>query len=51
MHSSGKKIWLRRISNGPDTDKAKEYIVEMIKKNFMKKGEEIVKSNINALET
>lgn len=34
-----------------DQDKAKEYIVEMIKKNFMKKGEEIVKSNINALET
>ena len=27
MHSTGKKIWLRRISNGPDTDKAKEYII------------------------
>ncbi len=33
-----------------DTNKSKEYIVKMIKKNFSKKGESVVKSNINALE-
>ena len=38
------------ITNLIDKDKAKEYITSMIKKNFSRKGEDIVNSNINALE-
>ena len=38
------------VSNLIDKDKAKSYIKEMIIKNFSKKGESVVNSNINALE-
>ncbi|MGN0993231.1 MAG: pyruvate:ferredoxin (flavodoxin) oxidoreductase [Bacilli bacterium] len=38
------------ISNLMDEDTSKEYIIKMIKKNFSHKGENIVNSNINALE-
>ena len=38
------------LANLIDSDKCKEYIIKMIKKNFSKKGEAVVNSNINALE-
>ncbi len=37
------------LANLIDKKKSKEYITKMIKKNFSKKGESVVKSNINAL--
>ncbi len=37
------------LSNLMDKKKSKDYITKMIKKNFSKKGESVVKSNINAL--
>ena len=37
------------LSNLIDKKKSKDYITKMIKKNFSKKGESVVKSNINAL--
>ena len=38
------------LSNLMEEKKSKKYITDMIKKNFAKKGESVVKSNINALE-
>ena len=44
------EIVILHISNLMDKDTSKEYIIKMIKKNFSHKGENIVNSNINALE-
>ena len=38
------------LSNLMDKKESKNYIIKMIKKNFSKKGESVVNSNINALE-
>lgn len=44
------EIIILELSNLMDKEKAKEYVIEMIKKNFSRKGETVVNSNINALE-
>ena len=44
------EIVILKLAGIMDEKESKKYIIDMIKKNFSKKGESVVESNINALE-